>query len=203
MQVKGNLNMLGNLLQNVNLEPVTGWPAEDPGAGRLLYRQENDVYRLYISAGLESGLRIWVPLSQEMTMHIHDQPSASTTWTIDHKLNIAGCILQVQNTSNEMIQFDGAEFLFNQATVTFSVPQAGRAILIAASTEGVERQVISYENSYTNQATWTVNHSLGYEPIVRTYINGHEVLPLSVTHTDENTVVVQFSSPQSGTVKCI
>lgn len=203
MQVKGNLNMLGNLLQNVNLEAVTGWPAEDPGVGRLLFRQENDVYRLYISGGLESGLRIWIPLSQEMSMHVHDQSAASTTWTIPHDLNIAGCILQVQNTSNEVIMYDAAEFLFNQATVTFSVPQAGRAILIAGSTEGVARPVFSYENDYTNQATWTVNHSLGYEPIIRVYVNGHEVLPLSVTHTDENTAVVQFSSPQTGTVKCI
>lgn len=203
MKVKGNLDLLGNLLQNANLEAMTSWPAEDPGVGRLLLKQEGSVYRLYLSGGIESGLRIWIPLSQEMSMHIHDQASASTTWTINHDLNISGCILQVQNTSNEMIQFDGAEFLFNQATVAFSVPQAGRAILIAGSTEGVERPIFNYENSYTNQATWTVNHGLGYEPIIRTYINNHEVIPLSVTHTDENTAVVQFSSPQTGVVKCI
>lgn len=203
MKVKGNLDLLGNLLQNANLEAMTSWPAEDPGVGRLLLKQEGSVYRLYLSGGIESGLRIWIPLSQEMSMHIHDQASASTTWTINHDLNISGCILQVQNTSNEMIQFDGAEFLFNQATVAFSVPQAGRAILIACSTEGVERPIFNYENSYTNQATWTVNHGLGYEPIIRTYINNHEVIPLSVTHTDENTAVVQFSSPQTGVVKCI
>ena len=203
MQVKGNLNMLGNLLQNVNLEAVEGWPIGDPGAGRLCFKQENGNYRLYISGGLESGMRIWVPLSQEMSMHVHDQASASMTWTIDHKLNIAGCILQVQNTSNEMIMFDSAEFLFNQATIQFSVPQAGRAILIATSMDGVERAVIAYENNYTNQASWTVNHGLGYEPIIRTYIGLHEVQPLSITHTDSNTAVVQFSSPQTGTVKCV
>ena len=203
MKVKGNLDLLGNLLQNANLEAMTSWPAEDPGVGRLLLKQEGSIYRLYLSGGIESGLRIWIPLSQEMSMHIHDQASASTTWTINHDLNISGCILQVQNTSNEMIQFDAAEFLFNQATVAFSVPQAGRAILIAGSTEGVERPIFNYENNYTNQATWTVNHGLGYEPIVRTYINNHEVIPLSVTHTDENTAVVQFSSPQTGVVKCI
>lgn len=203
MQVKGNLNMLGNLLQNVNLEAVTGWPAGDPGSGRLLFRQENDTYRLYISGGMESGLRIWIPLSQEMSMHIFDQASASTTWTIPHNLNIASCILQVQNTSNEVIQYDAAEFLFNQATIQFSVPQAGRAILMAGSTEGTARAIIAFEQDFINQATWTVNHMLGYEPIIRVLVNGHEVLPLSITHTDENTAVIQFSSPQTGIVKCI
>lgn len=203
MKVKGHLNMLGHMLQNVNLEAVEGWPVGDPGEGRLCFKKENGNFRLYISGGLENGVRVWVPMSQEMSMHIHDQPSAATTWTIDHKLNIAGCVLQVQNTSNEMLMFDAAEFLFNQATVKFSLPQAGRAILIATSLEGVERAVISYENAYTNQATWTINHGLGYQPIIRTYINGHEVQPLSVTHTDENTAVVSFSSPQTGTVKCI
>jgi hypothetical protein len=77
MKVKGNLDLLGNLLQNANLEAMTSWPAEDPGVGRLLLKQEGSIYRLYLSGGIESGLRIWIPLSQEMSMHIHDQASAS------------------------------------------------------------------------------------------------------------------------------
>lgn len=203
MQVKGRLNMLGNLLQNVNLETLSSWPLTDPGEGRLLFKKENNNYRLYISAGLESSVRVWVPLSQEMSMYVHDQASASMSWVIPHNLNVAACVLQVQNTSNTMIIADKVEFLFNQATVNFSVPQAGRAILIVASSEGTERLTLAFTASFTNQATWTVNHGLGYEPIIRSYINNHEVQPLSVTHTDLNTTVVQFSSPQSGTVKCV
>lgn len=204
MQVKGTLNLLGNILQNANLEASLNWPSEDPGVGRLLLKQEGtNTYRFYISGGLESGVRVWMPVTQELSMFVHDQASASATWTIPHNLNTAACFIQIQNTSNMPILFDEVTFLYNEATVEFSVPQAGRAILMMGSQEGVMRPNVAYTNSYNNQATWTVNHGLGYEPIVRCFIGNQEVQPLSITHSDENTAVVQFSAPQTGRVKCI
>ncbi len=204
MKVKGNLNLLGNLLQNANLEVSKNWPATDPGVGRLLLKEEGTGnYRFYISAGLQNGARAWIPLSQELSMYVHDQGTAASTWTINHPLQASSVIVQVMNTSNEIILTDSIKFAFNKATVEFTQPQAGRAILIATSLEGVMRPNVAYTNDYTAQATWTVNHMLGYEPIVRCFIGNQEVQPLSITHTDANTAVVQWSAPQAGRVKCL
>lgn len=55
-------------------------------------------------------------------------------------------------------------------------------------------------------ATWTIVHNLGRHPVsdvVITNNGNHKILPLSVTHTDDNTVVIQFSTPFAGTARLV
>lgn len=57
----------------------------------------------------------------------------------------------------------------------------------------------------TPSDTWTVNHNLSRSVIHDVAIDYdgqlEKVLPLGVTHPDNNTLVIQFSQPFTGTVR--
>lgn len=198
MDIHGNLNLLGGLLRNFRLEELDTWP-EEPKIGAVIFKGK----RIYICLGMEDGTPIWLPISNELNTHVFDQFVPARVWTIDHRLQTAGCIVQVLSGDNKAIGYDEVDFAYNQATITFSEPQAGRAILIMGSTEGLPRPLVAFEDSFTASATWTVRHMLGYNPIVRCFIGAAEVQPASITHPDVNTAIVTFNSPVSGRVRCI
>jgi hypothetical protein len=56
-------------------------------------------------------------------------------------------------------------------------------------------------------ATWTITHNLGKKPIndVVLNVNGAQTVinPTSVIHTDDNTLVITFSSAQTGEANLI
>lgn len=56
-------------------------------------------------------------------------------------------------------------------------------------------------------STWTIVHNLGKKPIVDVVINingvNAVVNPISIIHTDDNTLTISFSSPRSGTALLI
>lgn len=60
----------------------------------------------------------------------------------------------------------------------------------------------------SGSATWTITHNFGVSSVdVDVFIdfggNLEKVLPLSVEHTDNNTVTVTFSSAQTGVARVI
>ena len=50
--------------------------------------------------------------------------------------------------------------------------------------------------------TWTVNHNLGYRPVVSVRSPGGVEVEATVTHTSVNQCVVTFAAPYTGTVFC-
>ncbi|MNT92715.1 hypothetical protein D3C72_2340450 [compost metagenome] len=96
------------------------------------------------------------------------------------------------------------EFTFNHATIRFSEPQAGRVILIMGATEGIPRPQVAYEQVFTNEQVWVINHQLGYLPVIRCFVGNMEVQPTSIVHNDEMTMAtVTFNSPISGRARCV
>lgn len=199
MQINGDLDLLGNTLKNFALEPIDAWPLE-PKPGTFIFKGS----RIYICLEIESGVPVWLPMSNVLQTHIHDQFVAASVWEIDHKLQTAGCIVQVLSGDNKAIMEDEVEFSFNHATIRFSEPQAGRAILIMGSTEGLPRPTVAYEQVFANEQIWVINHNLGYLPLVRCFAGNMEIQPTSIVHNDAMTMATAtFSSPMSGRARCV
>lgn len=199
MQINGVLDLMGNTLKNVALEPVESWPL-DPKPGTFIFKSK----RIYVCLEINDGVPVWLPMSTELHTHVHDQFVASTTWEIDHSLQTAGCIVQVLSGDNKAIEFDEVDFAFNHATIHFAEPQAGRAILIMGATEGIPRPPVAYEQTFTEQQVWVINHNLGYPPIVRCFLGAMEVQPVTLVH-DENFTqsIASFNSPVTGRARCV
>jgi hypothetical protein len=56
------------------------------------------------------------------------------------------------------------------------------------------------QNVASNQ--WVVKHNLGVRPVVSLLTDGYQEMVASVTHTDENTVVIDFNFDASGKAIC-
>lgn len=50
----------------------------------------------------------------------------------------------------------------------------------------------------TPQATWTINHNLGYKPSIDLFNSGSQEIDGTVTHTSENQTIVSFTTPVAG-----
>lgn len=200
MKINGHLDLQGNMLRNVTLEPLTSWPAE-PKPGSFLFKDK----RVYVCLSIEEAIPVWLPMSNELQTHVHDQFNAATEWVIDHQLQAAGCILQVLNSDNHAIEYDEAEFVFNQAIVRFAEPQSGRAILVHGATEGIPRLPVAHQQTFPEESViWVVNHNLGYEPIIRAFSGQMEIQPYAIAHSEDGkTATLTFSSPVSGRVRCV
>lgn len=198
MKTHGNLDLLGNFLENITLSPEANFPT-NPKVGSFIFKDQ----RVMICIEINNGVPVWIPLTQQMDTHIHEQGVESTTWTIDHSLNTSVVITQI-------IQDDGSHFIpddisstFNQTVVTFAIPVKGKAILMIGDEYGSPRPNYAYEQTFTNSTSITVSHGLGYSPLLRVFVNGFEVQPASITNNDTNTATVTFSSAKSGIVRAI
>ena len=200
MKHYGNINLNQNELQNAVLPLDTYFPA-DPKVGQLVFKAKV----LYICVEIQNGLPIWTPLTQEINTYIHNQTFAAATWTISHTLNSS--IVQVQVFGN-----DGKMVIPNEITSTnkdtvvidFGIPFAGRAALMIGNVEGGERPTFGFEYDQTSPAsTWTVNHGLGYYPLVRVFIGSEEVQPSQIIHDSVNTTRIIFASPYVGIAKFV
>jgi putative ubiquitin-RnfH superfamily antitoxin RatB of RatAB toxin-antitoxin module len=63
-------------------------------------------------------------------------------------------------------------------------------------------QAATVQRSFTNSSTWVVNHNLNTpNAIAQVFdINGYQIIPQTLRHTDTNNITVTFSAPQSGYV---
>jgi hypothetical protein len=52
-------------------------------------------------------------------------------------------------------------------------------------------------------SVWTINHNLGYRPTVALQTGGGVELIGQVSHLSANTVQVTFTTPRTGTARCI
>jgi len=72
--------------------------------------------------------------------------------------------------------------------------------LTSSYTEGLGGS--NFTQNFSNSTTWTVNHNLGNKyVIIQVYdLNYDEILPQNIDLLDNNTAVITFPTPESGTV---
>jgi hypothetical protein len=199
MKFYGHADLHQNELQNAALTTLTTFPST-PVVGQLVF--VNSVVYICVTAG---ELPVWVPLTREITAYTHSQPVAATTWNITHDLNTTSVNVQVyDNTSKVMIPSDIQTLGNNDVQITFNNAQAGRAVLVSGHFDGLTKPTYAYTH-YQNSAStsWTIQHNLGYNPIVRVFVGNQEVQPTTITFTNSNQVVVTFATAQVGYAQLI
>jgi hypothetical protein len=55
----------------------------------------------------------------------------------------------------------------------------------------------------TPSALWTINHNLGYDPVIELFSIGGLIIEGSITNIDTNTLTVAFNSPYAGSARLI
>lgn len=198
MKHYGNINLNQNELQNAVL-PVDSYFPANPKVGQLVFKSKV----LYICVEIQNDLPIWTPLTQEINTFIHNQTFAASTWTINHTLNSTIVQVQVFGTDGKMVIPNEVTMVDKDTiTVDFGIPFAGRAALMIGAIDGAARPSVGFEYTQTESAsTWTVNHNLGYYPLVRVFIGNEEVQPSQIIHDSVNTTRILFSSPFVGIAK--
>ena len=200
MKFYGDIALQQNQLQQAVLELEADWPAA-PKVGQLLFKNKI----VYICIEIQAGVPVWIPLTRELTMYMHMQPNAASTWTIIHNLKSGTPVVQVWDVNSKMVIPNEIQVLDeNSVNVNFGMAVAGRAVVITGSVEGAQRPSYSYEWTQTTLSdTWTIIHGLGYLPIVRVFIGNQEIQPLSITHDSNFQTTIRFSTAQTGMVKFI
>jgi hypothetical protein len=63
-------------------------------------------------------------------------------------------------------------------------------------------QAATVQRSFTHQSTWVVNHNLDTPNAIAQVFDseGYQVIPQTLRHTNNNTVTITFSAPESGYV---
>ena len=199
MKFYGHANLQQNELQNAVLEFYTAFP-ENPKVGQIAF--VNSIVYICIE---DNAPPIWLPLTQEISSYTHRQTTASNTWNIVHNLNTNDVVIMVYDDLNRMVIPDEIEILGpSSATVSLNTPLTGKATVVSGHITGVQRPAYAYTHfQNTTSTTWTIDHGLGYNPIVRVFIGVNEVQPLSITHPTVNQTVITFSTPQVGYARLI
>lgn len=196
----GNVNLQQNQLQNAVLPLAQSFPTT-PKVGQIAF--VNKI--VYICVQDTPAPAVWIPLTREITVYTHDQTVNSDTWTVNHNLNTTSVNVQVYGTNNKLLIPDEVEILNpNQISITFSDSMQGKAVVVSGHLDGNTKPTYAYTFYQTDSSsTWTINHNLGYNPIVRVFIGTSEVQPASITHPSINQTIITFSSPQVGYARLI
>jgi hypothetical protein len=131
-------------------------------------------------------------------------------WTIAHNLGTTDVIVQVFDEDNFVMKPNFIKVVdANSIQVGFSDRMLGTAqVLLFTSAHPSELPNTNIPVHYYAQPedqplqVWTVEHELGYKPVVRAFdIDGNILLPASIRHLDDTTVIITFGSPASGTAR--
>lgn len=200
MDVIGDLNLGGNTLYGVTIETVENFPIS-PKAGRFIFKDK----RAMMCVEVTGGIPVWVPLTQELSMVIHNQTVAASSWVIEHELNTTNLIVQVLDVNNLTIIPESIDLsVLNEVTINFGAASLpGKAVIMSGTIDGHPKPNFAYTQDFTNTSTVVVTHGLGYNPIIRVFIGNYEVQPASIVHDSTTQATITFSSPQTGTVRCI
>lgn len=195
MKFYGHANLQKNELQNAALQTVTSFPS-DPVVGQIAF--VNSV--VYICVKTSPVPAIWVPLTREITSYVYTQAQAVQAWSITHNLGTSAVNVQVFDSNNRIVIPDEVETTGpNTLLISFSGEQAGRAVILTGHIDGNPRPTYAYTYYQSSASTtWTINHSLGYNPIVRVFIGTSEVQPETISHPTANQTVITFPTAQVG-----
>lgn len=201
MKFYGNADLNNNFAEQLRFSAETSFPTDTSRmVGRIIFKDK----RLYICTEIAAGLPVWVPLTKEMDTYVHDQTTSSVLWTLNHNLGTSNPLVQVWYDGKLIIPDEVTIVDGNTCTISFAAPIAGRAVVMFGDPFGATKTVYSYTYYQTNPAsTWTVNHNLGYNPVVRVFVGNNEVQPDSITFPTVNQVVITFSSVYTGVARFI
>jgi len=200
MEVHGDIDLNQNMLRQAALEELSDFPA-DPVVGEFCFKSKI----VYICTQIINDVPTWIPLTNELMTYIHTQSTAEVVWTVDHDLG-KDCIIQVVDADNKVMIPDSIKNnSVNQATITFKNAQQGRAICVAAASSGGIHTVTAHIHEQDSLSTeWTINHELGYRPIVQVVLDDDfQIIPSEVEYTSLNTTIVRFTSAQRGWARLI
>lgn len=68
-------------------------------------------------------------------------------------------------------------------------------------TSGSRKQYVHTQS--TPAATWTINHNLGYRPLITLLTSGGVEYEAEVVHTSTNQVLVYHTSAKAGTARLV
>jgi hypothetical protein len=129
------------------------------------------------------------------------QPTASTTWSINHAINSRTPVVEVYDNNYNVIIPTGIQNPAPyQTNIYFDIAQNGYAVI---STGGVLS--VSGSNAILNQnvssSTWTFNHELNNLYPVFTIFDSNDdvIIPQRIHVVDTGSAVIYFSSPRTGT----
>ena len=199
MKMHGNLDLLGNELRKAVLPTEASFPV-DAKAGQFCFINKI----VYMCVEITSGMPAWVPLTKVIDTYMHTQDVAALEWTIPHNLDSNVVLVQafVDGKLVMPTEIDCSEK--NVVHVRFNMSVSGRAVVMLGEPFGSQRPAIGYTTTFNSVDEVTVNHGLGYQPIIQVINgNGQEVQPTSIVHLDNNTTVLTFSASLNGTVRCI
>lgn len=201
----GDIDLAGQQLQNLLLGDDTA-ELEYAAPGRVA-RIGNRLMLCvdYQVSGDNTTSPIWIPLLQERNVYIHDQSVASSEWIIDHNMNSARVFVQAWDSNNRAILVESIENVSSDRTiVTLNSDLTGHAVVMMGNLDGAQKpetrfdQIVSVPTSEI-----TVNHNLGYFPVIRFItLDGFEILP-QIQHASTNQAILTFPSDVAGTVICI
>lgn len=173
-----------------------------PVVGQLVFKERV----LYICAEIVAGLPAWIPLTNEVNTFVHVQALPSSTWNITHNLGTTTPMVQVYQAVDGAMIIPGDVIASsnNAVTISFGVPVDGRAVIMMGTEDGTARPVFSYTH-YQNASSsmWTINHMLGYNPVIRVFVGNSEVQPNSITFPNINQAVVTFTQSYIGVARCV
>ena len=148
------------------------------------------------------------------------QATGSNNWTVVHNLNTFLPLVDVYDLAyNQLIPAGVTSVDANTTQITFSTAQAGYAIISKGS--GISSQTAvsasyavtaSYASTVgfnfeqiTPSTSWTINHNLNNQhPLVQIYDSNHlTFIPLSISGSDANTVIVTFSTAVTGYARVV
>ena len=200
MKFYGHANLQQNELQNAVLPIETAFPV-NPKVGQLAFVNST----VYICVGLGGGLPVWVPMTREITAFTYTQSEPAVSWAVPHNLNTTSINAQVFDGLGRTIIPDEIEIVDpNNISISFGAAFAGKVVVLTGHFDGNVKPTYSYTHfQETSSTTWTIDHNLGYNPIVRVFIGNNEVQPLSVVHNTTNQTTLTFSTPQVGVARLI
>jgi hypothetical protein len=197
----GHIDLNNNELQSAALEMEDNFPANPP-VGRVIFRQQ----RVFIAADISGGNVAWVPLTNVINTHVHQQATAADTWIVNHNLNTGTPMVHVYDEGTQQMFIPDNVTIIDgdQLRITLGTPKSGRCVVMSGELTGNGAPAYSFIYEQTNaQTTWTVMHGLGYSPLVRIFVGNAEVQPLSVIHDSITQTTITFSSPTTGIARLI
>jgi len=200
MEIHGDLDLNQNKLKQVALDELSEFPV-DPVVGEFCFKSKI----VYICTQVFEEVPTWIPLTNELMVYIHTQSTAEVVWQVNHQLG-KDCIIQVIDADNKVMIPDTIQNVsVNAATITFKNAQQGRAICVAADNSGGIHTVTAHIHEQNDlEADWTINHGLGYIPIVQVVLDDDfQIIPKDVEHPDLDTTIVRFTSAQRGSARLI
>jgi hypothetical protein len=130
MKSYGDLDFNNNQMQRMALQEELTFP-NPPVVGRIAYVGK----RVWICVEVVSNVPAWVPLTSMNNTAIHDQETASATWTVVHNLNTGSPLVQVYDTTgNMLIPGEITPTDNNTVSISFGSPETGRVVVMFGDT---------------------------------------------------------------------